>query len=134
MGIKREVTARVYCDVCKRYIGGWYNTSILWTKYLARQKGASTGEKIKCKECRIKERVNKCRLIKEKGKPETDGGLCVGFGKSEENDEPCTKCMNCIANASFDWEEEARRLSIQGRMESGKTNRKRDYKENISLP
>ena len=74
-----------------------------------------TGKKIVCKQCRIKQRMEKCSLQKKYGTAGKDGsGACLGFG-SEWDDEPIEQCKRCIACASFDWDEEKQRLSTDGR-------------------
>lgn len=60
----------------------------------------------------IKQRMEKCSLQKKYGTAGKDGsGACLGFG-SEWDDEPIEQCKRCIACASFDWDEEKKRLSI----------------------
>lgn len=109
MGITRIVETDVECNVCGKRIIGWKSVtggvSKEWAKYHARKMGAAvTGEKVVCKECRIKTRMLKCSLMKKIGQAGTDNGKCLGFAKSEYNDEPCEKCKRCIANTGFDWE------------------------------
>lgn len=73
---------------------------------------AAAVHKIVCKQCRIKQRMEKCSLQKKYGTAGKDGsGACLGFG-SEWDDEPIEQCKRCIACASFDWDEEKKRLSI----------------------
>lgn len=121
--IFKEVETEVYCDNCGELLGAWRSVrgvSKEWAKYFVRQKGATTGKRIKCKKCRVEERIEKCSLIKKYGSPggisfeDSDG--CLGFGK-EFDDEPIEKCKRCIACASFDWEEETHRMSIDGKRE-----------------
>lgn len=118
MGITREVTTEVWCDVCGEYIKGWISQELGvskgWAAYHARQTGATVGDRVTCKNCRIKQRIKKCALIKEYGSPGMDNEACLGFG-TEHDDEPIEKCKNCIACTSFDWKEEAHRLSIDER-------------------
>lgn len=109
MAITREVWTEVRCDVCGEFIMGWDGTqggmSKDWATYFARQEGAAVGKKVKCKKCRIKERMEKCSLQKKWGPAGRDGdGTCLGFGK-EFDDEPIEKCKRCIACTSFAWEE-----------------------------
>ena len=122
MAIFREVRTEAYCDTCGEKLKSYSSArgvSKDWAKYYLRQIGATTGKRIKCKECRIGERIEKCTLIKKHGSPGKDNGACMGYGK-EFDDKPCEKCKNCIAYTSFDWEEEARRLSFTGREERRK--------------
>ena len=69
MGIKRTVSTEIHCDICGEYIDDWCSTrtgvSIEWAKYYARLKGCTAGKKVICKECRIKQRIEKCRLQKK---------------------------------------------------------------------
>lgn len=114
MAVFREVRTEVYCDTCGELLKAWKQlpgVSKEWAKYFARQEGATTGKRIKCKKCRIRERIERCSLIKKYGNPGKDNGACLGYGK-EFDDEPIEKCKRCIACTSFDWEEEAYRLSI----------------------
>ena len=126
MAIYREVSTEVYCDICGEKVIGWNSVrngvSKIWAAYFARQEGCTTGKKIVCKQCRIKQRMEKCSLQKKYGTAGKDGsGACLGFG-SEWDDEPIEQCKRCIACASFDWDEEKKRLSIgerkRGRAES----------------
>ena len=119
MAIFREVRTEVYCDICGEYVIGWKSPGIgvsrSWAAYFARENGCTTGKKIICKSCRISRRIEKCSLQKKCGVAGVDGsGACLGFGK-EFDDEPIEQCKRCIACTSFDWEEEKRRLSIEGR-------------------
>ena len=114
MAIYREVITEVYCDICGEKIKSWYSkrngVSKEWAKYFAREEGCTTGKKIVCKQCRIKQRMEKCGLQKKYGTAGKDGnGACLGFG-SEWDDEPIEQCKRCIACASFDLDEEKRRL------------------------
>lgn len=116
MAIYREVITEVYCDICGERVIGWHSTrngvSKVWAAYFARQEGCTTGKKIVCKQCRIKQRMEKCSLQKKCGTAGKDGsGACLGFS-SEWDDEPIEQCKRCIACASFDWDEEKKRLSI----------------------
>lgn len=102
MGIVRIVTTEVTCDICGKWITGRESSkkgmSIDWAKYFARREGATANSnRVVCKECRIKERIERCALIKKKGSPRRPYGKCKGFEKNE-------KCSNCIANVDFDWE------------------------------
>lgn len=117
MAVFRETRTEVYCDNCGELLGRWDSVrgvSRDWAKYYVRQKGATTGKRITCKKCRIEARIEKCSLIKKCGSPGRDSDGCLGFGK-ESDDEPIEKCKNCIACTAFDWEEEAYRLSIEGK-------------------
>ena len=71
MGITRTVTTQVYCDVCGKWVIGWESeetgVSREWAKYHARCKGCTAGQKVICKECRIKQRIKKCSLQKKWG-------------------------------------------------------------------
>ena len=71
MGITRTVTTQVHCDVCGKWVIGWESeetgTSREWAKYYARLKGCTAGQKVICKECRIKQRIKKCSLQKKMG-------------------------------------------------------------------
>lgn len=42
-----------------------------------------------------KRTLQNCSLIKKYGKPEQYNGLCEGFGRSENDDEPCEICKEC---------------------------------------
>lgn len=119
MAIYREVSTEVFCDICGERVIGWHSTrngvSKVWAAYFARQEGCTTGKKIVCKQCRIKQRMEKCSLQKKYGTAGKDGsGACLGFS-SEWDDEPIEQCKRCIACVSFDWDEEKQRLSIDGR-------------------
>lgn len=117
MAIYRQTKTEVYCDICGRQILNFISenktgVSRSWASYFARQEGCTTGKQIICKNCRIKRRIEKCRLKKEWGEAGRDGnGACLGFGK-EFDDEPIEQCKRCIACTSFDWEEEKKRLRI----------------------
>lgn len=125
MGIIREVKTEVYCDICGEYVIGWRSTehsvSKGWAAYFARQEGCTTGEKVVCKECRIRRRIEKCSLQKKYGEAERDGdGTCLGFGSGYDrqfDDEPIEQCKRCIACTSFDWEKELYEKSFDGRRE-----------------
>lgn len=51
--------------------------------------------------------IENCSLVKKMGgaKPDKDGRKCVGFGKSDEDDEPCEICQNCKLNAYYEPED-----------------------------
>ena len=92
MAIYREVSTEVFCDICGERVIGWHSTrngvSKVWAAYFARQEGCTTGKKIVCKQCRIKQRMEKCSLQKKCGTAGKDGsGACLGFS-SEWDDEP----------------------------------------------
>lgn len=112
MGITRTVTTQVYCDVCGKWVIGWESeetgVSREWAKYHARCKGCTAGQKVICKECRIKQRIKKCSLQKKWGAAGMDGGACLGFSH-DGDDEPIERCKRCIAYTSFDWDEEKRK-------------------------
>lgn len=115
MGITRTVTTQVYCDVCGKWVIGWESeetgVSREWAKYHARCKGCTAGQKVICKECRIKQRIKKCSLQKKWGAAGKDGGACLGFSH-DGDDEPIERCKRCIACTSFDWDEEKERLKL----------------------
>ncbi len=47
----------------------------------------------------------RCEIIKQKGDPGTDGnGKCMGFGRSEDDDEPCQPCQRCKHYTSYEKE------------------------------
>ena len=69
------------------------------------------GQRVICKECRIKQRIKKCSLQKKCGVAGMDGGACLGFS-CDGDDEPIERCKRCIACTSFDWEEEKERLKL----------------------
>lgn len=112
MGITRTVTTQVYCDVCGKWVIGWESegtgASREWAKYHARCKGCTAGQKVICKECRIKQRIKKCSLQKKWGAAGMDGGACLGFSH-DGDDEPIERCIACT---SFDWDEERERLKL----------------------
>lgn len=115
MAVFKETRTEVYCDNCGELLAAWKGVTGVsreWAKYFVRQKGATTGKRIKCKKCRIEARIDKCSLIKKNGSPGKDNDTCLGFRK-EFDDEPIEKCKCCIACNSFNWEEEAYRLSIE---------------------
>lgn len=119
MAIFREVCTEVYCDVCGEYVIGWDSTrngvSKIWAAYYARQKGCTTGKRVICKNCRISRRIEKCSLQKKWGEASRDSdGACLGFCKEFDN-EPIEQCKHCVACTAFDWEEEKKRLSINGK-------------------
>ena len=132
MGISRTVTTEVFCDNCGGYIAGWlsdckYSNGVSreWAKYFARLRGCTTGKKVICKQCRIKKRMEKCRLLHKAdldamhslaamlAPQETNEKFCLGLC-NEGDDEPIEQCKKCIAHCTFDWEEERRR--IEGRL------------------
>lgn len=107
MAIRREVTTEVYCDVCgKRIIrcsGTDSGVSKAWAAYFSRQEGCTTGKKIVCKQCRIKKRMEKCRLQKKWREAGRDvSGACLGFS-DKFNNAPIEQCKRCVACTSFDW-------------------------------
>lgn len=112
MGITRTVTTQVHCDVCGKWVTGWERedtgVSREWAKYYARLQGCTVGQRVICKECRIKQRIKKCSLQKKCGVAGMDGGACLGFS-CDGDDEPIERCKRCIACTSFDWEEEKRK-------------------------
>jgi hypothetical protein len=73
--------------------------------------GCTAGQKVICKECRIKQRIKKCSLQKKWGAAGMDGGACLGFSH-DGDDEPIERCKRCIACTSFDWDEEKERLKL----------------------
>lgn len=83
MGITRTVTTQVYCDVCGKCVIGWESeetgVSREWAKYHARCKGCTAGQKVICKECRIKQRIKKCSLQKNGAQPEWTAALVWDF-------------------------------------------------------
>lgn len=110
MAVIRIVETDVYCDVCGDYIIGWRSEGIgvsrEWAKHYARAKGCTTGKRIVCKKCRIRQRIDKCSIQKRMGSAGTDGdGSCMGFA-NEGSDEPIEKCKNCIACTSHEWNED----------------------------
>lgn len=46
-----------------------------------------------------------CSLITKYGDPGEENGKCLGFRKSDENDEPTDKCMECSKNVFYEGEE-----------------------------
>jgi hypothetical protein len=54
----------------------------------------------------VKRTLDNCRLIKRHGKPEQDreNGICLGFGRGENDDEPCDTCKECKLNSTYDAE------------------------------
>lgn len=132
MAIYREVITEVYCDICGEKIKSWYSkrngVSKEWAKYFAREEGCTTGKKIVCKQCRIKQRMEKCGLQKKYGTAGKDGsGACLGFS-SEWDDEPIEQCKRCIACASFDWDEEKVKHRRKKTRESMRKKHKRENK------
>ena len=109
MAIKRTVETDVYCDICGAWIIGWRSsntgTSKIWAAYFTRKKGCTVGEKVICKKCRIKKRIQTCSIQRKIGSAGRDSdGSCMGFG-SETSDEPLEKCKRCIACTSYPWKE-----------------------------
>ena len=104
MGIRRTVTTRVLCDICGKEILGWVDArrqgvSRLLASIYARESGATEGKCVTCKACRIKQRMKACK------DSITDGnGTCMGWAKSDHDDEPIEKCKRCIACSAYDWE------------------------------
>lgn len=46
-----------------------------------------------------------CKYIKKCGEPGKDGlGKCLGFAKSDTDDEPAEPCKRCRHNSSFEDE------------------------------
>lgn len=110
MGIRKRAFTEMTCDVCGERIiafNSWLETG--WLKHFARCEGATCGKRHVCRECRIKEKIERCGLIKRHGEAGRDGIFCMGFG-TERDDEPCSKCKKCIACTSFDWDEERARI------------------------
>lgn len=65
----------------------------------ARERGATVGKQVICRKCRIERRMKACK------DPMTDeNGTCMGWGKSDLDDEPIEKCKHCIACSTYDWE------------------------------
>ncbi len=53
----------------------------------------------------VEHKKKHCEIIKQKGDPGTDGnGKCMGFGRSEEDDEPCEPCKKCKYCTSYEEE------------------------------
>lgn len=50
--------------------------------------------------------LDNCVLIKKYWRPRQTDGVCIGFGKSETDDEPCEVCKRCRLNSNFEQEEE----------------------------
>lgn len=107
-----------YIRYLRYTVDGWYSkkseetgVSREWAKYHARCKGCTAGQKVICKECRIKQRIKKCSLQKKWGAAGMDGGACLGFSH-DGDDEPIERCKRCIACTSFDWDEEKERLKL----------------------
>lgn len=109
MAITRTVETDVYCDICGEWVIGWQSNGIgisrAWAAHFARKKGCTAGEKIICKKCRIKKRIETCSIQRRIGSAGRDAnGACMGFG-TEASDEPIEKCKRCIACTSYQWEE-----------------------------
>lgn len=56
-----------------------------------------------------KQTINDCSFIKEcvlkgLGEPSQNNGQCAGYQKSEIDDEPCEKCINCELNEFYEEE------------------------------
>lgn len=81
------------------------------TQFAPMRSGCTAGQKVICKECRIKQRIKKCSLQKKWGAAGMDGGACLGFSH-DGDDEPIERCKRCIAYTSFDWDEEKERLKL----------------------
>ena len=83
MGITRTVTTQVYCDVCGKWVIGWESeetgVSREWAKYHARRKGCTAGQKVICKECRIKQRIKNAVCRKNGAQPEWTAALVWDF-------------------------------------------------------
>ncbi|WP_172610941.1 hypothetical protein [Eubacterium limosum] len=43
----------------------------------------------------MKRTMENCSLIRKYGEPGRDGDFCLGFGRSEADDEPCEPCKKC---------------------------------------
>ena len=43
----------------------------------------------------MKRTMENCSLIRKYGEPGRDGDFCLGFGRSEVDDEPCEPCKKC---------------------------------------
>lgn len=115
MGIVHRDQTDVYCDSCGRWLVGWnIHINNISVKFRIQEDGATTGEKIVCRQCRAANKRENCTLIKKmikngQGKPDYYGYACGGYG-TEESDEPCEKCKNCIAYHNLDMEEYAREV------------------------
>ena len=104
MGIRRTVVTRVICDICGKEILRWVDVrgqgvSRLLASICARENGATVGKQVICRECRIERRMKACRDSITDG-----GGACMGWAKSDYDDEPIEKCKHCIACSAYDWE------------------------------
>lgn len=96
MAIFRNVRTEVYCDICGEILGVWSGpggVSKSRAEYFIRQEGATTGKRIKCKKCRIEERIEECNLIKKNGSPGKNKNSCLGL-KKESDEEPIEKCKH----------------------------------------
>lgn len=115
MAIYREVKTEVYCDICGEFVAGWNSSgngvSRSRTAHLVRKKGCTVGKKIICKKCRISSRIEKCGLQKKYGEADKDGNTCLGFCDIF-SDEPIEQCKHCIAQTSFDWDEETEKSGL----------------------
>lgn len=55
-----------------------------------------------------KRTIENCTLIKRGvhrlglGEPETRNGKCLGYGRGENDDEPCEKCKVCTLNTAYE--------------------------------
>lgn len=64
-------------------------------------------ERISFCDLAVEHKKKHCEIIKQKGDPGTDGnGKCMGFGRSEEDDEPCQPCKRCKHCTSYEEEAE----------------------------
>lgn len=43
----------------------------------------------------MKRTMENCNLIRKYGEPGRYGDFCLGFGRSEVDDEPCEPCKKC---------------------------------------
>ena len=50
----------------------------------------------------MKRTIENCTMIKKHGEPEHRNNKCLGFGKSEYDDEPCEVCKRCKLNTSYE--------------------------------
>lgn len=55
----------------------------------------------------MKRTLDNCSLIKKCvrkgiGEPEQRNGSCLGYQKSENDDEPCNECKCCTLNISYE--------------------------------
>lgn len=108
MGITRMVITEVHCDICGEKIAEWIDSryggvSKTNAAYYAKERGATVGKRVVCKECRIKQRMNACKDSMKGG-----DGTCLGLAKSIYDDELAEKCKGCIAHNGYDWETEGK--------------------------